>query len=86
MLILFNSPHTGVKGRKINMNSTFSLLEKLSEGWGFPYRAKKAHYFINRKSLCNKHNISEYGEGRLLPQVNWGEHCKKCLLLKTKEK
>lgn len=24
------------------------------EGWGFPANSQKAHYFIDKKSLCNK--------------------------------
>ena len=58
---------------------SFSLLETRTRGWRWLYRGKKAHYFINREALCNKRTITEYEEGGLLPQVNHGEHCKKCV-------
>jgi len=28
--------------------------EKKEEGWGFPLKSKKAHYFVGSRSLCNK--------------------------------
>ena len=28
--------------------------EKTEEGWAFPGRSKKAHYFVNATSLCRK--------------------------------
>ena len=62
--------------------TSFSLLETITEGWRWVYRGKRAHYFINRQSLCNKHTITEYEEGGLLPAINPGEHCKKCLATK----
>ncbi len=71
------------EARQHNMSS-FSLLAKIDKGWRFVYRSKKAHYFENRQSLCNKHTISEYEEGGLLPFVNPSEYCKQCLV-KRKE-
>jgi len=59
---------------------SYSLLEKLTKGWLFPYRSKAWHYFDNRVSLCGKHNITEYAEGGLLPCLNgFDRKCKKCL-------
>lgn len=26
----------------------------MTEGWGFPQRSRKAHYFVNGRSLCGK--------------------------------
>ena len=40
------------------MKKEINLLEELNEGWHFPYRAKKAHYFKNGVSLCSKYRIS----------------------------
>ena len=58
-----------------------NLYEKLVSGWLFPYRAKKAHYFKNRLSLCGKHTLTEYQESGLLPSqmLNRNECCKVCL-------
>jgi len=62
------------------MNQSFSLLEKLTKGWFFPYYSKTWHYFINQKSLCKKYTISNYQEGGLLPSLNsFDRKCKKCL-------
>ncbi len=58
---------------------SYSLLEKLTKGWRWVYRGKKAHYFVNRTSLCKQATITEYEEGGLLPMINSREHCKKCL-------
>jgi len=59
---------------------SFSLLEKLSSGWGFPYRSKVWHFFKDKKSLCKKHIITEYKEGGLLPSLNlYDKKCKICL-------
>ena len=67
------------------MTSLFSLLEKLTKGWLFPYQSKSWHYFINKKSLCGKYIINNYHEGGLLPFLNlFDKKCKKCLLKKEK--
>ena len=57
------------------------LTEILKKGWAFPYRAKKAHYFVDRKSLCKKHEISESKEFGLLPSsmLRTNECCSVCL-------
>jgi hypothetical protein len=38
--------------------SEFSLLKERKEGWAYPYRSKKAHYFVNGVSLCGKYRYS----------------------------
>lgn len=30
------------------------MKEDQKEGWGFPWNSRKAHYFINGRSLCNR--------------------------------
>jgi len=35
-----------------------SKMSELEEGWGFPTRSNKAHYFLkNGMSLCNKYGL-----------------------------
>jgi len=59
--------------------SSFSLLEKLNEGWYFPYRSKSWHYFKLGESLCTKHTITDYQEAGLLPNLNAHDRlCKAC--------
>jgi len=58
-----------------------TILETRTKGWTFPYKSKKAHYFIERQSLCKKYKINEYDEMGLLPStaLYQQECCKKCL-------
>jgi len=65
---------------------SFSLLEHLTKGWFFPYKAKAWHYFEDKKSLCGKYTLSDWQEGGLLPCLNiFDKRCKSCLNLKKEE-
>ena len=68
--------------------SLVNLLETRTQGWCYPYRSKKAHYFTDKQSICGKHTISEYGQAGLLPLNAFfyqNELCKKCFRLQNSE-
>ncbi|RLI41370.1 hypothetical protein DRO59_07110 [Candidatus Bathyarchaeota archaeon] len=56
---------------------------KVKEGWGFPLNSRKAHYFVNGRSLCGKWLF--FGE---LEQGNDGspDNCAVCKKLLQKRK
>lgn len=63
------------------------LMDDISEGWKKPlgfgkHSGKRAHYFRNGRSLCEKYEIE--GDGVYLPDgVYWQEECcQKCLKLR----
>lgn len=60
------------------------IFEELREGWGYPYRSKKAHYFIDKKSLCRKHTISEWEESGLLPTSTFSSKNQLCYVCMDK--
>lgn len=55
---------------------------ELIEGWGWPGNARKAHYFLKSRSICNKWlSLTRlYGDSRHLSE---SDLCKACLKRKN---
>lgn len=57
--------------------------EKVDEGWGFPLRSRKAHYFVKGQSLCNKWLFF----GDLEQGIDKSpDNCTRCMMLLKKKK
>jgi hypothetical protein len=61
----------------------FTEKKRVKNGWGFPWLARKAHYFVNGQSLCRR-----WVFGGLLEQENdeSPDNCKTCIKLLKKER
>lgn len=55
---------------------------KPKEGWGKPYLARKAHYFINGQSICNRWLYTGAVVNRLLAPYLGCSACKRLLAVK----
>jgi hypothetical protein len=69
------------------------MIDKLKQGWGFPFNARKYHYFYNGTSLCGKYTQEEslhktltqrYGEDDKFSETNCKE-CTKVLIKQIKQ-
>ena len=63
------------------MISEMSLTKDLKIGWSFPYRAKKAHCFVNGQALCGRYR----GEGMFSSNTLYTDECCSKCLKKKKE-